>query len=148
MAERYLLSWNSLISGYGCNGFLQSALDLLGTMRLEGFELDLVTWNMAMDVYCRMEQSVKGASPSWVSSSLLEGRKLLQNGLRWNVGNGESVQFWNDKWVYSLPGEKISSTPPHSGEVTLVAHSWDHDKLRSCVSEEERKTISKIAFFD
>lgn len=93
-------------------------------------------------------EAVKGASPSWVSSSLLEGRKLLQNGLRWNVGNGESVQFWNDKWVYSLPGEKISSTPPHSGEVTLVAHSWDHDKLRSCVSEEERKTISKIAFFD
>ncbi|KAG5545431.1 hypothetical protein RHGRI_017797 [Rhododendron griersonianum] len=56
MAERDLLSWNSMISGYVCNGFLESALDLLGSMRLEGFEPDLVTWNMAIDVYCRMGQ--------------------------------------------------------------------------------------------
>ncbi|KAG5559995.1 hypothetical protein RHGRI_003320 [Rhododendron griersonianum] len=56
MAERDLLSWNSLISGYGCNGFLQLALELLGTMRLEGFEPDFVTWKIAMDVYCRMGQ--------------------------------------------------------------------------------------------
>ncbi|KAG5530558.1 hypothetical protein RHGRI_025494 [Rhododendron griersonianum] len=54
MAEIDFLSWNSMISWYDCNGFLESALDLLGTMRLEGFEPDLVTWNMAMDVYCRM----------------------------------------------------------------------------------------------
>ncbi|KAF7134282.1 hypothetical protein RHSIM_Rhsim08G0247400 [Rhododendron simsii] len=56
MAERDLLSWNSLISGYGCNGFLQLALELLGTMRLEGFEPDFVTWKIAVDVYCRMGQ--------------------------------------------------------------------------------------------
>ncbi|KAI8566181.1 hypothetical protein RHMOL_Rhmol02G0020100 [Rhododendron molle] len=56
MAERDLLSWNSLISGYGCNGFLQLALELLGTMRSEGFEPDFVTWKIAMDVYCKMGQ--------------------------------------------------------------------------------------------
>ncbi|KAI8566131.1 hypothetical protein RHMOL_Rhmol02G0015800 [Rhododendron molle] len=41
---------------YGCNGFLQLALELLGTMRLEGFEPDFVTWKIAMDVYCKMGQ--------------------------------------------------------------------------------------------
>ncbi|KAI8539535.1 hypothetical protein RHMOL_Rhmol09G0190600 [Rhododendron molle] len=56
MAERDLLSWNSLISGYGCNGFLQLALELLGTIRLEGFEPDFVTWKIAMDIYCKMGQ--------------------------------------------------------------------------------------------
>lgn len=56
MAERDLSSWNSMISGYLCNGFLESALDLLGCMRLEDFKPDLVTWNMAMDVNCRMGQ--------------------------------------------------------------------------------------------
>ncbi|CAL5371077.1 unnamed protein product [Camellia sinensis] len=56
MVERDLLSWNSMISGYVCNGFLESAVDLLDSMRLEGFEPDLVTWNTAMDAYCRMGQ--------------------------------------------------------------------------------------------
>lgn len=56
MAERDLSSWNSMISGYLCNGFLESALDLLGCMRLEDLKPDLVTWNMAMDVNCRMGQ--------------------------------------------------------------------------------------------
>ncbi|KAI8565831.1 hypothetical protein RHMOL_Rhmol03G0292000 [Rhododendron molle] len=56
MAERDLLSWNSLISGYGCNGFLQLALELLGTMRCRDIhdaanvfalmdKSDGVTWN-------------------------------------------------------------------------------------------------------
>ncbi|PSS21295.1 Pentatricopeptide repeat-containing protein [Actinidia chinensis var. chinensis] len=56
MVERDLLSWNSMTSGYVCNGFFRLAVDLLGSMRLEGFEPDLVTWNTAMDAYCRMGQ--------------------------------------------------------------------------------------------
>lgn len=33
-------------------------------------------------------EAKKGASPSWVWSSLLEGRNLMQDGVRWNVGDG------------------------------------------------------------
>ncbi|XAR57806.1 hypothetical protein NMG60_11026073 [Bertholletia excelsa] len=56
MVERNLLSWNIMVSGYVSNGFLVSALDLLKSMRLDGFEPDLVTWNTTMDAYCRMGQ--------------------------------------------------------------------------------------------
>lgn len=38
-------------------------------------------------------QGRKGPSPSWAWSSLLHGRELLQNDVRWNVGNGEMVNF-------------------------------------------------------
>ncbi|XP_058089096.1 pentatricopeptide repeat-containing protein DOT4, chloroplastic-like [Magnolia sinica] len=54
MVERDVLSWNSMISGYICNGFLDSALELLSLMELEGLEPDLITWNTIMDAYSRM----------------------------------------------------------------------------------------------
>ncbi|KAA8535590.1 hypothetical protein F0562_030593 [Nyssa sinensis] len=59
MVERDLLSWNSMISGYVCNGFLMLAVNFFDSMRLEGFEPDLVTWNTVLDAYCRMGQCDK-----------------------------------------------------------------------------------------
>ncbi|OAY33808.1 pentatricopeptide repeat-containing protein DOT4, chloroplastic [Manihot esculenta] len=54
MGERDLLSWNSMISGYVYNGLLDSAVELLNFLRLNGFEPDVVTWNTLIDAYCRM----------------------------------------------------------------------------------------------
>lgn len=31
--------------------------------------------------------------------SLLAAKSVLQRGLRWRVGNGQSVCMWNDKWL-------------------------------------------------
>lgn len=56
MLERDMLSWNSMLSGYVCNGFLRLAIELLDVMRFEGFEPDIITWNTIMDAYCRMGQ--------------------------------------------------------------------------------------------
>ncbi|GJW13870.1 hypothetical protein Tco_0018003 [Tanacetum coccineum] len=41
----------------------------------------------------------KGSHPSWLWSSLLYGRDLLLQGVRWQVGNGRSISFWTQKWV-------------------------------------------------
>ncbi|XP_061351002.1 pentatricopeptide repeat-containing protein At5g39350-like [Gastrolobium bilobum] len=54
MAERDVFSWNSMMSGYVCNGLLERAVEVLGFMRLDGCEPDVVTWNTVMDAYCRM----------------------------------------------------------------------------------------------
>ncbi|KAI5667386.1 hypothetical protein M9H77_17239 [Catharanthus roseus] len=56
MACRDLLSYNLIISGYVYNGFLELAVGMLGFMKLDGIEPDIVTWNMVMDAYCRMGQ--------------------------------------------------------------------------------------------
>lgn len=55
----------------------------------------------------------KGSSPSWLWSSLLEGKALLDKGLRWVVGTGDNIQFWGDCWVPSWEDGKIISTPPN-----------------------------------
>lgn len=54
MVERDVLSWNSMISGYVSNGFLEFAVGLLPSMRIRGFKPDIITWNAVMDAYCRM----------------------------------------------------------------------------------------------
>ena len=41
--------------------------------------------------------------PSWVWSSLLHGRELLEKGLMWQVGDGSDISFWEDKWISLLP---------------------------------------------
>lgn len=41
----------------------------------------------------------RGARPSWIWSSLCQGRSLLEKGLRWQVNSGTQVKFWHDKWT-------------------------------------------------
>ena len=41
----------------------------------------------------------KGSHPSWLWQSLLQGRDLLLQGIRWQVGNGSDIYFWTQKWV-------------------------------------------------
>ena len=41
----------------------------------------------------------RGSHPSWLWSSLLRGRDLLLQGVRWQVGNGQNISFWTQKWV-------------------------------------------------
>ncbi|KAK7331093.1 hypothetical protein VNO77_25306 [Canavalia gladiata] len=54
MTERDVFSWNSMMSGYACNGLPRKAVEALGFMREEGCEPDVVTWNTLMDAYCRL----------------------------------------------------------------------------------------------
>lgn len=44
-------------------------------------------------------EAKRGSSPSWIWTSLLEGGQLLKKGAHWRVGNGHSIDVWNDKWL-------------------------------------------------
>ena len=50
-----------------------------------------------------------GANPSFTWKSLLEGRKVLDLGILWRIGNGFSIIIWSDPWIPSLEGFKIQS---------------------------------------
>lgn len=93
----------------------------------------------------------RGPSPSWIWSSLLEGKSLLKEGLMWSVGNGEQINFWQDNWIPELPNAKLSSYPGSklkgaevSDFVDLSRSDWDIEKLQSCVTEWETQAIQKI----
>ncbi|XP_028122009.1 uncharacterized protein LOC114319198 [Camellia sinensis] len=86
-------------------------------------------------------QAARGARASWAWSSLLKGRELLLKGCRWQIHNGLSVRFWDDRRIPTLTNFKVSSLqPPGSGIVTVsdaidpVTKLWKVAVLRTLVS--------------
>ncbi|XP_028095770.1 uncharacterized protein LOC114293006 [Camellia sinensis] len=93
----------------------------------------------------------KGRRPSWGWASLLQGRQLLQQGIRWQINSSSPALFWEDCWIPGLPDFKVYSSKPIGTEVVTVEDvidplhkSWNLDLLRSQVSEPEVQAISSI----
>ncbi|CAN1239301.1 hypothetical protein LINGRAPRIM_LOCUS2323, partial [Linum grandiflorum] len=55
---------------------------------------------------------VAGLRLSWGWRSLLYGRELLMKGLRWQIGNGQSVPIIRDLWVLGVDPERPVPQPP------------------------------------
>ncbi|CAL1372514.1 unnamed protein product [Linum trigynum] len=52
-----------------------------------------------------------GSNPSYGWRSILFGRDLLQQGIRWQVGNGESIRAFEDTWLPTNPPSRPSPKP-------------------------------------
>lgn len=89
----------------------------------------------------------KGTRASWLWSSLLEGRKVLQGNLLASVGDGESTCVWNDPWIPNLPGKTLFHHCPLSCFETLkvaalrLETGWDLSPIDEYLSDDERHTI-------
>ncbi|XP_059663956.1 uncharacterized mitochondrial protein AtMg00310-like [Cornus florida] len=45
-----------------------------------------------------------GSNPSWAWRGIWSSRSLLGSGARWVVGNGRSINIWQDRWVPGISG--------------------------------------------
>ncbi|KAG5527030.1 hypothetical protein RHGRI_028084 [Rhododendron griersonianum] len=95
--------------------------------------------------------AVRGSQPSWIWSSLLEGRKLIKEGTQWNVGNGELIRLWEDKWIPDILGGVVSKPVGNFVDEVKVAEFinpttkvWDRGKLECCIPLEEVQKICNI----
>ncbi|GJW31241.1 reverse transcriptase [Tanacetum coccineum] len=98
---------------------------------------------------CGFLVAKRGSHPSWIWSSLLHGRDLLLQGVRWQVGDGRNISFWTQKWIpysedfyirYPLGPFKI-------GELVsgfILNGEWNLNKLHEKVSKEEADFIMQI----
>ncbi|XP_019155168.1 PREDICTED: uncharacterized protein LOC109152041 [Ipomoea nil] len=78
---------------------------------------------------------------SWPWKSIIKGAKSLRSGIRWKVGNGNSLNFWHDHWMGSGP---ISSLPnvtiPLDAHATTVGcmitreNTWDINAIQTLLS--------------
>lgn len=68
-----------------------------------------------------------GYNPSMIWKSLLEGRKLLVQGLVWHIGNGKKVNLWKDARLPSTYGTKmyspINNTLPAQASVSKLINT-------------------------
>lgn len=93
----------------------------------------------------------RGARGSWAWHSLLHGRELLKKGIRWQIQNGASTLFWEDKWIPETRNCQLSTPPPthspivHVSDVIDPIHKrWRMDLLCPLVSRAECRVIQSI----
>lgn len=64
----------------------------------------------------------KGSTASWAWSNLLKEKAFPLEGIRWQVGNGNSIDIWQDKWlINSKFGSLRPFFPVYSNAPSKVA---------------------------
>lgn len=69
-----------------------------------------------------LETSIKGNS-SFMWRSILAAKKLVKQGARWCVCNGEKIKIWEDKWLTSLSSFQVQ-TPINQLHKEARLHSF------------------------
>lgn len=89
-----------------------------------------------------------GRTPSLVWRSIFRARGVLEGGLRWRVGNGESIKIWGDKWLPIPLSYQVQSPvqilDPEARVSSLIDSStglWDVALIRSLFWPDEADII-------
>lgn len=103
---------------------------------------------------CDFLSATKGSRASWAWSSILEGRKLLQSHVMWQVLNGESISTWKDRWIPGILSGKLGAShlvahenDPYQRVADLIdwsTTSWNLDPIAHHLSHEEIVAIESI----
>lgn len=92
-----------------------------------------------------------GFNPSYTWSSILEGRKVLNTGLIWSIGNGQNINVWRDPWISDGGNPYVISE--HGGDQNNLMvrdllredySGWDVDTVQALFSLEEAGRILKL----
>lgn len=76
-----------------------------------------------------------GHKPSFIWRSILWGRQMLHQGLRWRIGSGEQVKIYNCNWIPRPSTFKIVSAPTLPLEATVFLfindeHNWNEALIK------------------
>jgi hypothetical protein len=101
------LSWGKLCKSKddGGVGFRDLSCFNLALLAKQGWRLLTSPTSLFYRVYkskyfprCSFMKAKLGSNPSFIWRSMLAARYIIQQGVRWTVGNGQSIDIWNDDW--------------------------------------------------
>ncbi|CAL1377035.1 unnamed protein product [Linum trigynum] len=127
----------------------------MGFRRFEQFNQALLAkigWRILTDPDSLLAQVYKGkyfpntsflsatarSRPSWGWQSVLYGRQLLEKGLRWQIGNGQTASLLHSNWIPQVHPWPVRFNPrvlPVGGDptefevISLEGGCWVEDKL-------------------
>ncbi|KAA3468379.1 reverse transcriptase [Gossypium australe] len=91
-----------------------------------------------------------GSYPSFTWRSICNARDLIEDGLIWRIGNGRSVNIWNDPWLPG-PGNSRLLVQDISTQWTTVNHlmddhsfTWKEDIIHRIADHDQARRILKI----
>ena len=92
-----------------------------------------------------------GRSLSYAWRSLMAAQGVIRKGMRWQVGSGNKIRVWRDKWIPRPSSYKVISPEFQNSKDALVcelinraSNEWDIDKLSQWFIPEDRDTILGI----
>ena len=81
----------------------------------------------------------------------MAAQSIVQRGMRWQVGNGNKIRVWHDKWVPKPCTYKVITMENPNSTNTLVCEfinratgEWNVDKLNSWFIPKDRDAILGI----
>ena len=96
-------------------------------------------------------EAKEGHGGSYVWKSILKGRGVIGQGVKWRVGNEESIKLWGDNWPTSLQILRIQGplmaelqNAYVSSLINPSTRQWDLTLLPNVFSHEEAELIKKI----
>lgn len=88
---------------------------------------------------------------SWLWQNWNGEKVLLKEGCRWLVGNGASINIWEDKWLNGEERGKLRSAKPVGCTVQKVKDllnqnsvGWNEGLLKHIFSDDEVQAIKRI----
>ena len=101
---------------------------------------------------CDFLQANLGANPSFAWRSIMVGQSIMKKGIWWQVGNGDSIRIWMDKWIPTPSTYKVVSPPvglPLEARVSELvdpnSRMWRTELVRHIFLPHEAHKICSIA---
>ncbi|KAL5556376.1 hypothetical protein UlMin_038612 [Ulmus minor] len=86
---------------------------------------------------------------SYTWKSILWGRNLVAKGIRWRVGNGESLSIYKSRWLpipwtFMITSPKVLSHQAKVSDLLLNNGCWNEELIRSSFLEHEANLILSL----
>ena len=78
---------------------------------------------------CEFIEASMGNNPSFTWRSIMAAQHIVREGIKWRVGNGNSIRIWGDKWLPTIPTHKVASPRLFLHPDTLVGEIIDHENV-------------------
>ena len=115
-------SWDKICAPKikSCFGFRDLKVFNLALLTKQGWRLQTNTSSLVHRVFkARYFPEIDflsadlGPRPSYAWRSIIAAQRIVQHGYRWQVGDGNSIKLWSDKWLPPCSTFKVS-THPHA----------------------------------
>ncbi|KAI8570479.1 hypothetical protein RHMOL_Rhmol01G0037200 [Rhododendron molle] len=90
----------------------------------------------------------KSRPASFIWKSIVDTKKVLEQGMKWIIGDGKSVHIWHDWWcgdkplALAFPGEHVNSS--QKVETLIVNGNWVLDDIAPYVDVQTLESINAI----
>jgi hypothetical protein len=92
-----------------------------------------------------------GRRPSFAWRSIFQARRVVEEGMLWRIGDGESVWIWKDKWLlpplttlFHSPHHRLEANSKVSALIDRTSGWWNTQLLQANFREDEITRICCI----